>query len=62
MDERRTDVARLCVLIADDNADTREMYALYLNMSGYRVETAVDGHEAVIKARTLRPDLIVMDT
>ena len=61
MDERRTDVARLCVLIADDNADTREMYALYLNMSGYCVETAVDGHEAVIKARSLRPDLIVMD-
>src|SRR5438876_6811336 len=61
MDERRTDVARLCVLIADDNADTREMYALYLNMSGYCVETAVDGHEAVIKARTFRPDLIVMD-
>ena len=61
MDERRTGVARLCVLIADNNADTREMYALYLNMSGYWVETAVDGHEAVIKARTLRPDLIVMD-
>ena len=40
MDERRTDVARLCVLIADDNADTREMYALYLNMSGYRVGPA----------------------
>jgi len=49
------------VLIADDNADTREMYALYLNMSGYGVDTAADGHEAIIKARTLRPDLIVMD-
>ena len=61
MPERRTDVPRSLVLIADDNADTREMYALYLNMSGYLVETAVDGHEAVIKARTLRPDLIVMD-
>jgi len=37
------------------------MYALYLSMSGYGVETAEDGHEAIIKARTLRPDLIVMD-
>jgi CheY-like chemotaxis protein len=49
------------ILIADDNVDTREMYALYLNMVGYRVETAEDGHEAIIKARTLRPDLVVMD-
>ena len=24
------------------------MYALYLSMLGYRVETAVDGHEAVV--------------
>ena len=61
MPERGTDVARPFVLIVDDNADTREMYALYLNMSGYRVETAEDGHEAVIKARTLRPDVIIMD-
>jgi two-component system, cell cycle response regulator DivK len=49
------------ILIADDNTDTREMYALYLSMAGYRVETAADGHEAVVIARTRRPDLIVMD-
>jgi CheY-like chemotaxis protein len=59
--QRSTDVPRPLVLIADDNRDTREMYALYLNMSGYGVEPAEDGHEAVIKARMLRPDLIVMD-
>jgi len=46
------------VLIADDNGDSREMYALYLNMVGYRVETAEDGHEAILKARALRPDLV----
>ena len=61
MRERHTDVPRPLVLIADDNRDTREMYALYLNMTGYGVETAEDGHEAIIKARTVRPDLIVMD-
>ena len=43
------------------NGDTREMYALYLNMVGYRVDTAEDGHEAILKARALRPDLVVMD-
>jgi CheY-like chemotaxis protein len=49
------------VLIADDNPDTRDMYALYLSTVGYSVETAAEGREAVVKALTLRPDLIVMD-
>ena len=49
------------VLIAEDNGDTREMYALCLSMTGYNVETVENGHEAVIAARTLLPDLIVMD-
>ena len=35
----RERASRPLVLIADDAADTREMYALYLNMVGYRVET-----------------------
>ncbi|PYO55212.1 MAG: hypothetical protein DMD84_00100 [Candidatus Rokuibacteriota bacterium] len=30
-------------------------------MAGYRVDTAKDGHEAILKARALRPDLVVMD-
>jgi CheY-like chemotaxis protein len=54
-------MTRPLILIADDNLDTREMYSLYLSMVGYKVEMAADGHEAVIKARTLNPDLIVMD-
>lgn len=49
------------ILIADDNVDTREMYALYLTTVGYRVETAEDGHEAILRARAMQPDLIVMD-
>jgi CheY-like chemotaxis protein len=49
------------ILIADDNPDTRDMYALYLTTIGYSVETAAEGREAVVKALTLRPDLIVMD-
>ena|SRR5438045_4775039 len=49
------------ILIADDNRDTREMYALYLSMLGYQVAVAADGSEAVQSARRLRPDLIVMD-
>jgi CheY-like chemotaxis protein len=49
------------VLIADDNCDTRDIYALYLSRVGYSVETAADGREAMAKAATMRPDLIVMD-
>jgi two-component system, cell cycle response regulator DivK len=49
------------VLIADDNRDIRDMYALYLSTVGYDVETAADGREAVVKALTMRPDLIVLD-
>ncbi len=37
------------------------MYAVYLNMVGYSVDTAEDGNEAILKARALRPDLVVMD-
>src|SRR6266480_3645617 len=59
--QRPPSASRPLVLIADDNRDTREMYALYLSMIGYSVETAADGREAVVKAITLRPDLIVMD-
>jgi CheY-like chemotaxis protein len=49
------------VLVADDNQDTRELYALYLTMLGYNVTVAADGREAVHLARSHRPDLIVMD-
>ena len=56
----RTATAPL-VLVADDNQDTREMYAAYLGAVGYRVETAEDGQEAVLKTHRLRPDAVVMD-
>ena len=59
--DRRPSETSPRVLIADDKGDTREMYELYLNMAGYRVDTAKDGHEAILKARALRPDLVVMD-
>jgi CheY-like chemotaxis protein len=49
------------VLIVDDFQDNREMYAEYLSYSGYRVEEAEDGHEALDKAFKLLPQLILMD-
>jgi two-component system cell cycle response regulator DivK len=52
---------RPLVLVVDDYEDNREMYASYLEFAGMRVEQAVNGGEAITKAVTLRPDLVVMD-
>jgi two-component system cell cycle response regulator DivK len=49
------------VLVVDDFQDNREMYVQYLSFAGYRVAEAVDGEDALAKARSLLPDVIVMD-
>ena len=49
------------VLIADDFSDTRHLYKFLLENSGYDVDEAADGYEAVKKAVDVRPNLILMD-
>jgi len=49
------------VLIVDDFQDNREMYAMYLEHSGYRVAEAANGFEALERAFELLPDVVVMD-
>jgi two-component system, cell cycle response regulator DivK len=49
------------VLIVDDVQDNREMYTLYLQHVGFRVETAADGREGLRKAHALRPNVIILD-
>lgn len=49
------------VLLVDDYDDSREMYAEFLEHSGFRVCQARDGGQGLSKARELRPDLILMD-
>jgi len=61
MRDRPKGATAALILIADDNRDTREMYALHLSMLGYSVAVAADGREAVATARRLLPRLIVMD-
>jgi len=59
---RRTGAGREpLVLVVDDMPDARQICAEYLEYRHYRVETAEDGLEALVKARELRPDLILMD-
>lgn len=49
------------VLVVDDFADNREMYAEFLSFSGFRVIEASNGREAVEQALARLPDVIVMD-
>jgi CheY-like chemotaxis protein len=49
------------ILLVDDYADNRALYARYLMYAGYRVDEATNGQEALDKAEQIHPDLIVMD-
>ena len=49
------------ILVVDDYQDAREMYAEYLQFSGFRVAEARSGNEALERAFALKPDLILMD-
>jgi CheY-like chemotaxis protein len=49
------------VLVVEDYADTQELYREFLTFAGFRVEGAATGEEAVEKALSLLPDVILMD-
>jgi two-component system cell cycle response regulator DivK len=49
------------VLVVDDSPDARALYSEYLEFCGFQVETAADGAEAVRKAETTSPAVIIMD-
>ena len=49
------------VLLVDDYPDAREMYAEYLEFSGFEVVEAGNGLEALERALDKTPDVILMD-
>jgi CheY-like chemotaxis protein len=49
------------VLVVDDYPDAREMYAEYLQYSGFDVIEACNGVEALERAADSAPDIILMD-
>ncbi|MEW6674414.1 MAG: response regulator [Nitrospirota bacterium] len=49
------------ILIVDDNRDSRELIVKILKGRGYQIIEAIDGEEALEKAVTERPALILMD-
>jgi CheY-like chemotaxis protein len=49
------------LLLVEDNEYNRDMLLRRLNKKGFEVVVAVDGGEGVAKARSEKPDLILMD-
>jgi DNA-binding response OmpR family regulator len=49
------------ILVADDERNILELCRLYLTKEGYSVETAIDGQDALDRARRVKPDLVVLD-
>ncbi len=49
------------ILIVDDNSELLELLRLGLKDAGFNVATAPDGLEALRRARSVCPDLIVLD-
>ena len=49
------------ILVVDDSPTARAFILETLSGKGYHIFTAVDGEEALHKASTERPDLILLD-
>ena len=49
------------ILIVEDNQDSRELVVKVLKKKGYEIVEAEDGEEALAKAVSDRPHLILMD-
>ena len=52
---------RPVIMVADDNADNRDMMRVLLGLKGYDVIVAEDGKEALELALARSPDLILLD-
>ena len=49
------------ILIADDEAQIRDLLKLYLENEGYQVSEATDGADALRQFHAVRPDLCILD-
>ena len=54
-------MANESILVVDDEEDVLELVRYNLDKSGYQVETASSGEEALAKARRKLPDLVILD-
>ena len=49
------------VLVVDDSPTDRQFLSDLLAKNGYKVSTADNAEEAIAKAKSLKPDLVLMD-
>jgi len=49
------------ILLVEDNEMNRDMLSRRLERKGFEIEIAIDGQEGVQKAKSVNPDLILMD-
>jgi twitching motility two-component system response regulator PilH len=49
------------ILVVDDSATERHMLKDMLTKAGYDVVSSENGEDAIVKARKVKPDLILMD-
>ena len=49
------------ILIVDDNEDSRDLVVKVLKNKGYQMVEAVDGEDALEKAESENPDIILLD-
>lgn len=49
------------ILVVDDDAELVELISFNLKQAGYSIGTASNGVDAIKKARSLEPNLIVLD-
>ena len=49
------------VLIVEDDLSTRVLYRDYLSLCGFRIADAHNGHQALAKAKELRPNVVLTD-
>jgi DNA-binding response OmpR family regulator len=54
-------MAKTRILCIDDDRPTVTIISGVLKKEGFEVETALDGSEGLKKARSLKPDLIILD-
>lgn len=52
---------RVCVLVADDEANIADSLAMVLESHGFRAVPVYSGESAVAQAQVLRPDALIAD-
>ncbi|MCY0853289.1 ATP-binding protein [Cupriavidus sp. D39] len=57
----RREITPRRILVVDDDRDSAESLSTLLKLAGHQVSTVFDGDEAVERAATLRPEVVLLD-